>query len=291
MVRNVIHVTPSTAMGELRSILHDSHISGTPVIEDGRLVGIISVEDFIRWLADGGINCTIGDRMTHDVVTIYEDEPLIRAVNKLDRFGFGRLPVLSRTDHELKGIVTNGDIIAGLLKKLDIDYRQTEMRRARPRHIFKDTIADWGELTLEYQVAGGDLDRAGGSASGLKATLLRLGVSPTVARRLAIAAYEAEMNLVFFAGGGQIVTRIGADTIRMEVVDEGPGIADIEQAMQPGFSTAPDWVRELGFGAGMGLHNIKTCADKMDLASTVGKGTRLEVEIAVEMESESEGAG
>ena len=101
MVRNVIHVTPSTAMGELRSILHDSHISGTPVIEDGRLVGIISVEDFIRWLADGGINCTIADRMTHDVVTIYEDEPLIRAVNKLDRFGFGRLPVLSRTDHEL----------------------------------------------------------------------------------------------------------------------------------------------------------------------------------------------
>ena len=282
MVRNVIHVTPSTAMGELRSILHDSHISGTPVIEDGRLVGIISVEDFIRWLADGGINCTIADRMTHDVVTIYED--------KLDRFGFGRLPVLSRTDHELKGIVTNGDIIAGLLKKLDIDYRQTEMRRARPRHIFKDTIADWGELTLEYQVAGGDLDRAGGSASGMKATLLRLGVSPTVARRLAIAAYEAEMNLVFFAGGGQIVTRIGADTIRMEVVDEGPGIADIEQAMQPCFSTAPDWVRELGFGAGMGLHNIKTCADRMDLASTVGKGTHLKVEIALESDGESERA-
>jgi anti-sigma regulatory factor (Ser/Thr protein kinase)/predicted transcriptional regulator len=288
MVRQVIHVAPSTEMGELRGILHDNHISGVPVIEDGRLVGIISVEDFIRWLAAGGPSGAISERMTRDVVTVYEDEPLIRAVNKLDRFRFGRLPVLSRAEHQLTGIITNGDIIAGILKKLDVDYRRTEMRKAKPMHIFKDMISDWGELTLEHQVAAGDLDRAGGGASGLKATLLRLGVSPTVARRLAIAAYEAEMNLVFFAGGGQIITRIGSGTIRMEVVDEGPGIADIEQAMQPGFSTAPDWVRELGFGAGMGLHNIKTCADKMDLTSTVGKGTRLQVEIAVEPEGESE---
>ena len=78
------------------------------------------------------------------------------------------------------------------------------------------------------------------------------------------------------------------DTIRLEVEDDGPGIADIEQAMRPGFTTAPDWVRELGFGAGMGLHNIKKCADRRNLASTVGEGTRLEVEIFVEREGEAE---
>jgi anti-sigma regulatory factor (Ser/Thr protein kinase)/predicted transcriptional regulator len=287
MVREVIQVTPSTPMGELRAILRDNRISGTPVVDGrGHVVGIISVEDFIRWLADGGPDCRIADRMTRDVITIYEDEPLIGAVNKLERFGFGRLLVLSRADDRLRGIITNGDIIAGLLKKLDIDYRRAELRSARSKHIFEDIVADRSELTFQYQVAGGDLDRAGGSASGLKTTLLRLGISPPVARRAAIAAYEAEMNLIFFAGGGEILARIAPRTIRLEVVDEGPGIADVPQAMRPGFSTAPDWVRELGFGAGMGLHNIKTCADRMNLTSTVGKGTRLEVEISVEPERE-----
>jgi len=291
MVQEVIQVTPSTPMGELRAILRDNRISGTPVV-DGRqhVVGMISVEDFIRWLADGGPDCPIADRMTREVITIYEDEPLIGAVNKLERFGFGRLPVVSRADDRLRGIITNGDIIAGLLKKLDIDYRRAEMRAARSKHIFEDIVADRGELTFEYRVAGGDLGRAGGSASGLKTTLLRLGISPSVARRAAIATYEAEMNLIFFAGGGQIMAKVKPDVIHLEAVDSGPGIPDIAQAMQPGFSTAPDWVRELGFGAGMGLHNIKTCADKMSLTSTVGKGTRLEVEISVEREREPERA-
>lgn len=291
MVRDLIQVTPSTPMSELRAILRDNRISGTPVVDGrGRVVGIISVEDFIRWLADGGPDCPIGDRMTREIITIYQDEPLVGAVNKLERFGFGRLLVLSRADDRLRGIITNGDIIAGLLKKLDIDYRRAEMRNARSKHIFEDIVADRSELTFQYQVAGSDLDRAGGTASGLKTTLLRLGISPSVARRAAIATYEAEMNLIFFAGGGQIMAKVRPDVIRLEAVDNGPGIPDVAQAMQPGFSTAPDWVRELGFGAGMGLHNIKTCADTMDLTSTVGKGTRLEVEISVEREGESEGA-
>jgi len=87
------------------------------------------------------------------------------------------------------------------------------------------------------------------------------------------------MNLIFFTGGGQITARVEPQLIRLEVTDNGPGIEDIEQARQPGFSTAPDWVRELGFGAGMGLHNIETCADRMQLDSSVGVGTRLEVNI------------
>ena len=83
MQTNVISVTPSTPMGELREILRVNRISGTPVIDEGRLVGIISIEDFIRWLADRGPDCTIADRMTGNVTTIHDDEPLVRAVNKL----------------------------------------------------------------------------------------------------------------------------------------------------------------------------------------------------------------
>ncbi len=94
-----------------------------------------------------------------------------------------------------------------------------------------------------------------------------------------IAAYEAEMNIVIFTDGGQISVRVEPEYIKIEASDRGPGIPDIEQAMQPGFSTAPEWVQELGFGAGMGLANIKKCADKMVLTSQVGKGTNLKATI------------
>ncbi len=288
MSKDVISVTPSTPMGELREILRVNRISGTPVVEDEELVGIISIEDFIRWLADGGRDCSIADRMTGDVMTIYDDESLIQAVNKLERFGFGRLLVLERQNGRLAGVLTKGDIITGLLKKLEVDSREAELRAARSSHIFEDIIADRSALIFEYQVTGGDFKRAGVSASGLKTTLRRLGISPQTARRAAIATYEAEMNLIVFTEGGQIVAKVEPEMIRLEVKDHGPGIPDIGQAMQPGFSTAPDWVRELGFGAGMGLINIHKCGDRMRLSSTPGKGTRLEVDIFLERRSESQ---
>ncbi len=288
MQTNVISVTPSTPMGELREILRVNRISGTPVIDEGRLVGIISIEDFIRWLADGSPDCTIADRMTRNATTIHDDEPLVRAVNKLERLGFGRLPVVERDNGHLVGVITKGDIISGLLKNLDVDHRDAEMRGASSKHIFADIIADKSALTLEYRVAGGEFKRAGASASELKTTLRRLGIDPQTARRAAIATYEAEMNLIVFTGGGQIGAKVEPGMIQIVVEDNGPGIADIEQAMQPGFSTAPDWVRELGFGAGMGLINIKKCADRMQLDSTVGEGTRLEIDIMLERRGEAE---
>ena len=286
MKQDVIKIAPSTPMRDLRAILRDNRISGTPVVADGRLIGIVSIEDFIKWLAEGGPDCGIADRMTTDVTTIFEDEPLVQAANKLERFGFGRMPVIRRKTGELVGVITKGDIVTGLLMKLDIDYRHAEMRDVGSGRLFQDIVADDFALTFEYEVAGGDFSRAGASASGLKTTLLRLGVPPQTARRAAIAAYEAEMNLIVFTDGGQIIGKIGPTTIRLVVKDDGPGIPDIEQAMQPGFSTAPDWVRELGFGAGMGLQNIKTCADRMNLSSTAGKGTHLEVDILLEREGD-----
>ncbi len=96
------------------------------------------------------------------------------------------------------------------------------------------------------------------------------------------------MNLIVFTDGGRIVANIEPTIIRLVVKDDGPGIPDVDRAMQPGFSTAPDWVRELGFGAGMGLNNIERCADRMDLHSTVGERTRLEVDILLERDGESE---
>ncbi len=281
MTKNLITANPETLMDELREILRSNRISGTPVIKEDRLVGLISIEDFIKWLAEGGKKCAIKDRMSTDVKVLYEDEPLTHAVSKLEQTDFGRLPVIGRKNGRLRGIITKGDIIETLLHKLEIDYHDEEIQRYRASHIFEDIIGDKVALTFQSYVKGKDFNLAGEASSGLKKTLDRLGMHPLVVRKAAIASYEAEMNLVIYTDGGTIKVAVQLDKIRIDVKDNGPGIADIQKAMEPGYSTAPHWVRELGFGAGMGLVNIKKCSDKMDITSKVGKGTHLKIRIDV----------
>ena len=281
MTKNLITIDPGTLMGELREILRTNRISGTPVIKDDNLVGLISIEDFIKWLAEGGKKCMIKDRMSTDIKLLYEDEPLTHAVSKLEQTDFGRFPVIDRNTGKLRGIITKGDIIETLLHKLEISYHEEEIQRYRASHIFEDIVGEKVALTFQSYVKGKDFNLAGQASSGLKKTLERLGIHPLIVRRAAIASYEAEMNLVIYTDGGTITVAVQVDKIRIDVQDSGPGIADIQKAMQPGYSTAPHWVRELGFGAGMGLVNIKKCADKMSITSKVGKGTNLKIRIDV----------
>lgn len=275
MTKEVVTVGPKEAIWELREILRKKRISGTPVVNKGELIGLISIEDFIKCLAQGEMDTFIEEKMTKEVITLYVDEPLVDAFQKFDQYGFGRFPVIERNTRKLVGIITKGDIIRGLLKKLEIDYHEEEIHRYRASHIFEDILADSTTLTFQYNVTGRDFDRAGESSSGLKKTLYRLGIRPDVVRRAAIAAYEAEMNITVFTDGGELTVSVKPHQIEIDASDSGPGIPNIEQAMQPGFSTAPQWIRELGFGARMGLLNIKNCADKMNLDSEVGKGTNL----------------
>lgn len=273
MTRNVITVRPEDRMSQLRKVLRENRISGVPVVEGDRVVGLVSLEDFIKWLADRQDDCPIERKMTRELETLYDDEPLVRAIGKFERLGLGRFPVLDRQEGKLVGILTKGDVIEGLLKKLEIDYHDEQALRHRASHIFEDIEADSTTLVFEYRVKGNDFRQAGSSSSRLKRTLNRLGLRPDVVRRVAIASYEAEMNLVIFTEGGTIRARVQPGEVCLEAEDAGPGIPDIEQALQPGFSTAPEWVRELGFGAGMGLPNIQRCADRFDIRSQPGQGT------------------
>lgn len=276
MTRNVITISPKTMIDELREILRDKRISGAPVVEDNRLVGLVSIEDFIRFLAEGSRELFVEEKMTRKVETLYADEPLVHAVNKFSEYGFGRFPVLKRGSKKVVGILTKSDIIKGLLKKLEIDYHSEEIHRYRASHIFEDIIADESMLTFQYNVAGKDFSRAGECSGALKKTLLRLGIHPQIVRRVVIATYEAEINIVVFTNGGKIIALVTPEEIKIKAIDSGPGIPDVNKALQPGFSTASDEIREMGFGAGMGLNNIQKCADKFALVSTVKKGTELE---------------
>jgi len=232
-------------------------------------------------LAGDHIDCPVRDKVTREVKTLYADEPLIHAVSKLKQTGFGRFPVVNRQDGKLVGIITKGNIIERLLQKLEIDYHEEEIHHYRASHIFEDVVADKVLLTFQSHIKGQDFDRAGEASSSLKKTLQRLGIHPQIVRRAAIASYEAEMNVVIYTNGGDVVAQVRPDQINVYVNDSGPGIEDVEKAMQPGYSTASERVRELGFGAGMGLVNIEKCADEMDLTSKVGQGTHLKISLDI----------
>lgn len=136
-------------------------------------------------------------------------------------------------------------------------------------------------ITLHYDVPGDDFTRAGEASGNVKTHLKKLGFDPAVVRNVVIALYEAEINMVIHAGGGEIDVEIDPDQIRMVLTDHGPGIPDVELAMQEGYSTAPDNVRALGFGAGMGLPNIKKYTDDMQIETEIGVGTTMRLRVDV----------
>lgn len=136
-------------------------------------------------------------------------------------------------------------------------------------------------ITLSYEVPAEDFTRAGEASSNVKSKLKQMGVKPEIVRKVAIAMYEGEINMVIHANGGSIEVIITPDEIEMILKDTGPGIEDIELAMKAGYSTAPDNIRSLGFGAGMGLPNMKKYTDELMIESELGVGTTVKMKVKV----------
>lgn len=137
-------------------------------------------------------------------------------------------------------------------------------------------------ITLTYAISPDDFTRAGEASSDVKRKLKQMGVSPEAVRKVAIAMYEGEINMVIHARGGDITVEITPEEVKMVLADVGPGIPDVEQAMQAGYSTAPDEVRSLGFGAGMGLPNMKKYTDGMEINTQIGVGTTITMVVKLE---------
>ena len=134
-------------------------------------------------------------------------------------------------------------------------------------------------VTFHFEVDGTDFTSAGQASVLVKKHLRQLGIDPETIRRVSIAMYEGEINMVIHAGGGDAFVTVSEEDITILLSDKGPGIADIEKAMQEGYSTATDNVRSLGFGAGMGLPNMKRYTDSMDIKSEVGVGTDITMKV------------
>ena len=134
-------------------------------------------------------------------------------------------------------------------------------------------------LVFRFDVDGENFTSAGQASVQIKKNLRQLGLPPEIIRRVSIAMYEGEINMVIHAGGGEATVEVNPDRVEIYLEDNGPGIADVNKAMQEGWSTAPDNVRSLGFGAGMGLPNMKKYSDEMTIDSVVGEGTKLKMVI------------
>lgn len=292
MTRDLKVVSPNSTILETLDFFRQERISGAPVVENDQLVGLISIEDLIRCLRKNDVQNLVSNYMSGNLHTIRATDPVVEALKKFSSTHFGRFPVMDENDR-LVGIITKGDLTRGILKALQHDYHEEEVRRYRASHLFEDIESDRSSLILRYNIKKGDFLHGGAASSNIKRALLRLGATPQIARRTGIAVYEAEMNLIIHTtNGGVIRVEIEPHQIAINVYDDGPGIDDVDRAMRPGFSTADEEVRELGFGAGMGLVNIQRCVDSMRLESAVNKGTSLKMKIYLpKQESMGEGFG
>lgn len=278
MRRDLIACRPEDTLRDVQHVLRANQISGVPVLQEGALVGIVSIEDIIKALDKGYIDEPVGRWMTRKVVTVRADTPLSRAVDCFERYHFGRLPVVDKEGRPV-GIITPEDIVYRLMVELtriaeDIERRHQELQARVSEFDYQATV-----VKREFFIRAGDYENAGASSSALKSELHRRGIEPSIVRRAAIALYEAETNIIIHSIGGHIAFEVSGQRLTAEAVDWGPGISDLELAMTPGYSTASEFVRALGFGAGMGLSNIQKCADRFHIESALNRGTTLRIEV------------
>jgi len=276
MTHEVKTLRPQDTMRNVMDALREYRISGIPIVDEAKnLIGLVSTEDLIKCLANQDIDKCVQEYMTSDLVTVNSFDHLTEALKLFAKTKLGRLPVLGEKG-ELAGILTKGDVTSGILRALEHEYQEEEVRKYRASHLFEDIESSRTSLILRYDIQRYNFTNGGAASSNIKRALMRLGANPQLARRVGIAIYEAEMNLIIHtAKGGSIHVEIEPNQISAFIWDEGPGIKDVKLAMQPGYSTATEEIRELGFGAGMGLYNISRCVDEMDLQSDFGKGTHL----------------
>lgn len=286
MNHSVISVRPDRTLRQVKEILRIKRISGLPVVDNNRkLIGIVSIEDIIKALEGGYIDDTVENRMTRNVVSIDSTATLKEVIEFFEKWSYGRFPVID-SERRLVGIVTKNDVMMALLAKLGLVYLHDERRREvldSPEYFARSLLTgerlDKSGADFYFAIDYFDINLAGVGASKLRQFLLSKGVDEKTARRVSIATYEAETNVVIHSGStGAIYCFIKPESIFVRVEDTGKGIEDVELAMREGYSTAPDYVRELGFGAGMGLANMKRCSDNMIVMSKVGAGVVVEME-------------
>ncbi|MCX6085239.1 MAG: CBS domain-containing protein [Caldiserica bacterium] len=269
---------PEDRVAAARILMRENSISGVPIVDDNfKLVGIISVSKIIEALADGRLADSVDSVMTRDVVSLRAHDSLETILSCFQRFKFGRFPVVEEGG-KLVGMITDTDVLSAIVRSFYSVYVHDQKRMM--------TLGSFSALSKEfensadlvYDMSCAGLKNAGEGSARLKAFLQGKGFSEAVIRRASVCAYEAEINVCIHAGGNGTLRAIAHDgEIIVRVEDNGPGIENIDLAMKEGWSTATDAIREMGFGAGMGLPNIRRFSDHLVIISGKGKPTKVEM--------------
>lgn len=279
MTSQLTTVPRSSTMRQVQELMRQKKISGVPVEEDGRFFGLVSIDDIIRALGGGYISDPCSRHMTTKLVVLEDDMPLSFALRYFDRYHYGRFPVLNR-DQRLVGIICQRDINRALLVELTHELNRLENVKVHA----VDKEGNYSIYVLrEFPICKYDFENAGKAANQIKQVLQEKKFPPKVIRRIAVAAYELEINLCVHSDGGVLSWLISNGRAEIVARDAGPGIEDVVWACQDGTSTANEWIRSLGFGAGMGLANVKRVSDEFEITSKKGSGTTVKSVIYVDV--------
>jgi CBS domain-containing protein/anti-sigma regulatory factor (Ser/Thr protein kinase) len=267
MTTAVLTATKNQTLRHIQALLRENHVTGIPIVEDQRLVGMISIADIITALDKGYIDLPVEERMTKDVISLQDDMPLSFAISSLNKYHYGRYPVLDK-EQKLVGIISSSDVIRTLLIEMNREVLKLERNQKSQEITGHSSYAE-----MEFTTAHYNFELAGRASTEIKKALKQRNFDPKLIRRVAIACYELEINQVVHSDGGTIHCSIQPDKVIVTAADTGPGIEDVSLALKEGWSTANEYVRSLGWGAGMGLANTKRVSDEFTIESVVGKGT------------------
>ncbi|MDD2461343.1 MAG: CBS domain-containing protein [Kiritimatiellia bacterium] len=278
MTADLVTLPRDASMRQAQELMRQKKISGVPVEEKGRFFGLVSIDDIIRALVAGTIHESCGRHMTTKLVVLEDDMPLSFALRYFDRYHYGRFPVLNR-DRRLVGIICQRDINRALLVELT-----RELQRLESVSVQRGGEGAAGSLYLlrEFPICKYDFENAGKAANQIKQVLQEKKFATKVIRRIAVAAYELEINLCVHSDGGVLSWQVSSGRAEVIARDAGPGIEDVEWACRDGTSTANEWIRSLGFGAGMGLVNVRRVSDEFEITSKKGSGTTVKAVIYIE---------
>ncbi|MBC8206377.1 MAG: CBS domain-containing protein [Kiritimatiellales bacterium] len=282
MTCKIFAVTRTCTMRDVQTIMKNNGISGVPVVDDAHVVGIISMNDIMNAFVDGHMDDEVSRHMISDVQTLSDEVPVTFAMSAFSKHSFRRFPVVDHKN-ELVGIITPRNINLALIRELSRQLDELEEIGGQMKITGENKV-----FHRVYRLARYDFEHAGRASAELKKQLKARGISPKVIRRAAIASYELEINIVAHSHGGTFTVLIDDGRVRITANDFGPGIPDVDEAMTEGFSTANDWIRSQGFGAGMGLPNAKRVVDEFEIQSGVEMGTMVKAIIYLEKERSNE---
>lgn len=280
MSKTIFSAKKSDTLRQIQHLMRDKGVTGIPILEDDRLTGMISVNDIISALDYGYISEPADNYMTKALIVLEDDMPLSFAVSYFDKYPYRRFPVINK-EKKFVGMISSRDVLSALLHELNNEITELENKLNTERNDVFDGIV------REYPIQKFDFENAGKASFELKKILKGLNATRQVVRRASVASYELEINIAIHSDGGIMRFSVDDERIVIEASDYGPGIEDVNIVLQEGYSTANEWIRSMGFGAGMGLSNTKRVSDEFEIESELGKGTRIKSLIYLGGENEA----